>query len=127
MLRNPIISTEIIDTGFTSSSTIKPMEEIAIPSHCKRVETARKNKIPTINVHKGVVAFNTDAMLLVNLVSANPMIAHGIAVLIKAATTIGSQGICLNAKGFFQISMIDTIVTKPKAERRNAIVHGPKS
>jgi hypothetical protein len=83
--------------------------------------------MPTINVHNGVVAFSMEAMLLGNLISLYPIIAQGIAVLTKAIIAIGTQGICLNSKGFRKTSIIATIAAKPKEDLRKAIVQGPKS
>jgi hypothetical protein len=117
----------MIETGFTPSKTIKPIKAIPKPNHLNRLDTAWKNNTPTIVVHSGVVAFSTDAILLVNLVSLNAINAQGMAVLTKAIMAIGIQEIFRNSKGFRKTSIIIMIATNPKEDLKKEIVQGPKS
>ena len=81
----------------------------------------------TITVHKGVVAFRTEAVPLVIRVSLRPMKNQGIAVLTSAITAMETQGIFRMPKGWRIRFMIKMIKSNPKADLKKAMAQGPYS
>lgn len=76
-------------------------------------------------VHIGVVAFNTEAMLLAILVSLKPINVHGKTMLTKATRITDFHGMLLILNGLRISSINKTIKINPKLDLRNTIVHGP--